>query len=131
MLDIELKDVVVVSEPSGRQLIGPAPDPLMNDEGFMVLQSPLMFMEQKSQDPQTGNLQVQIMMMPILLSEFVGEITLIPASWITLPAQSSISMQYRERWGEYESTVRAQSAGIVMARSMPKGPVVAAPNGRV
>jgi hypothetical protein len=131
MLDTELKDLVIVSEPSGRQLIGPKSDVLLTGDGLMVLKNPLMFMEQKGQDPQSGKFQVQPLMMPILLSEFVDEITLIPASWIILPAQCSIATQYRAQWDEYESTVRAQSAGIVMARSMPKGPVVAAPNGRL
>ena len=130
MLDTEISELVVVSEPSGRQFIGIMPNPIVNDDGMMILNQPMMFAEQKSIDQQSGGMQVQIMMMPILFTEFVADITLLPTSWITIPAHSKIAIQYRSQWDEYESTVRAQSAGIITARSMPKGSVVAAPNGR-
>ena len=125
----ELSDLIVVSEPSGRQLIGPLPDPIINDEGLVVLEEPLMFAEQKQMDPQ-GGMQVQLMMMPLLFTEFVSCVYLAPSSWFVIPAQSTVAMEYRQRWDEYATAARAASAGIVTARSIPKGPVLVAPNGR-
>ena len=128
--DTDFTDIIIVSENSGRSLVGKLPDPIINENGVVVLKCPLMFAEQKSQDPQTGKLHVQPMMMPLLFSEYVDEIIILPASWIILPANGTIAMQYRTQWNEYETAVRAQSAGIVMSRTIPKGPVLVPPNGR-
>jgi hypothetical protein len=130
MLDATPTDLIVVSEPSGRQLIGPVPNVMINDEGVMVLCNPMMFAEQRSQDPQSGKIQIQSMMMPLLFSEFIDKVTLLPASWMILPANCAIAHQYRAQWDDYETNVRAQSAGIVTSRTMPKGPVLVPPNGR-
>jgi len=125
----ELRDLIVVSEPSGRQLIGVLPDPIVNDEGLVVLEEPLMFAEQKQMDPQ-GGMQVQLMMLPLLFTEFVPRVYLAPSSWFVIPAHSTVAIEYRQRWDEYATNARAASAGIVTARSIPKGPVLVAPNGR-
>ncbi len=128
--DVAFSDLVVVSENSGRSLIGIRPDPFINEDGFCVLENALMFAEQKQMDPSSGGMQIQIMMMPLLFSEFVQKVYLLPASWYDIPAHSKLAIQYRERWDEYESAVRAQSSGLVTARTMPKGPVLVPPNGR-
>jgi hypothetical protein len=125
----ELRDLIVVSEPSGRQLIAPMPWPIVDNEGLVVLNEALMFAEQKQMDPQ-GGMQVQIMMMPLLFTEFITQVVVIPASWFIIPAQSTVAIEYRQRWDEYATAARAASAGIVTARSIPKGPVLVAPNGR-
>lgn len=127
---LEIRDLIVVSENSGRALMGHLPDPIINEDGLVVLECPLMFAEQKQMDPQSGGMQIQIMMMPILFSEYVPRLYILPASWYILPAHSKLAIEYRMRWDEYESTLRAASAGIITARSIPKGPVLVPPNGR-